>query len=143
MQIFFLNMTKSKDRATASPAIMSSSPRTAALGDARVLAQAATFLDLMTSLGDRDQIRFRTFSTTHSEPLRRLCSIAARECNGGADAPASLTILPGAQNLFTIEGTHARATLRQERAPSVRLAVLLCALGVVLLAWCLAKRRYL
>lgn len=98
------------------------------------------FLAVMEPLAPPQDFCFRTFATRDFPGLAELCEKASRVCAGGADALASLTIAPGAENSFTQQGSHARATVCAPGASSARLVVAILLAIVALVAFFLLRR---
>ena len=110
--------------------------------DGKVVGRAAEFLRLMAPLTPPDALAFRSYATDGVEGLSDLCAAASHVATGSSDdALASLVISPGEQSSFTIEGAHARATLRTCPTPHTRLVVLVLLLVAALVIFLLLRRR--
>lgn len=113
--------------------------------DADVVHRANQYLHIMSSLTPSSRFYFRSFASDGVDGLIELCDEASRVATARegveGDAIASLVITPGRSSTFSIDGTHARATLQACPTPHTRLIVLTILLSVALLLFIMLRRR--
>lgn len=109
------------------------------MDDSSVVSRATQFFELMSATTAPDDLAFHSYCDTGVAGLEELCAHASRCARGGDRAMASLTIVPGDGGTFSIDGTHATATLSSERGGSMRLLIL-CLLALVLVVVIACRR---